>query len=147
MLLGAAAMGAASGVAAQAAKAQERGQLLDALVRLETQSWQDTKDRNYSAMAAYLADEGQLIFYDGSRFAKAAFLAFMKDFRIESFVVADPELLVVGPDAATLLYRCTYASATKNEKAATATVAASNCYVRRGGRWLSLLYQETQIET
>ena len=146
LLLGAAVIGAGAGVTAQAAQAQDRGQLLEALVKLEIQSWQDTKDRNIAAMRAYLADEAITIFNDGRLLAKGPFLELIKQLRIDNFSVSQPMLLPVGPDVATLVYRCTYASAMKTDKAVTTTVTSSNCYVRRGGKWLSLLYQETQIK-
>ena len=135
-------LGVAAGAAA--AVAQDRGQLLDTLLKLEVQSWQDTKDRNYAALRAYLADENLTIFNDGVRLDKGRFLELIRQLRIDSFAVSEPTLLPVGPDVATLVYKCTYASAMKNDKAVTATVTSSNCYVRRGGRWLSLLYQETR---
>jgi len=47
---------------------------------------------------------------------------------------------------AILLYRVTYASSTKGAKPVTATVSAADTYVRRAGKWQSLLYQETQAK-
>ena len=56
------------------------------------------------------------------------------------------ELLVASPDVAILLYRVTYASGMKGSKPDTATVSAADTYVRRGGKWLSLYYQETHLK-
>ena len=137
------AVGLAIAASAAVAGAQDNAPLLEALLKLEVQSWQDTKDRNVPAMRAYLADNNITIFNDGVRLSKGAFLELITQMRIDSFAVSEPMLLPVGPDVATLVYRCTYASAMKNDKAVTATVTSSNCYVRRDGKWLSLFYQET----
>lgn len=146
MLLAAAALSLAgsSGV-----RAQDAIRLREELLRLETQSWQDTKDRNVAGLRAYLADEAYLIFYDGARLTKDAFLkAVVREFTVQSFAIAPGGVTIVPvtADVAILLYRVTYTSASGQEKPVTATVAASNTYVRRGGKWLSMLYQETQTK-
>ncbi len=138
-------VGAAVGLVSASALAQdERTKLRDTLLELEIGSWQFTKDKNAAAMNGFLANDAVLIFYDGSRFTKPQFVKF--EFEVASFAVdrQSAELLVATPDVAILLYRVTYASGTKGSKPTTATVSASDTYVRRGGKWLSLLYQETQ---
>jgi hypothetical protein len=146
VLLAAAALSLAG---SSGALAQDAVRLRDELLRLETQSWQDTKDRNVAGLKGYLADEAFLIFYDGARLDKNAFLkAVARDFTVQSFAIAPAGVTVVPvtADVAILLYRVTYTSTSGKEKPVTATVAASNTYVRRGGKWLSMLYQETETK-
>ena len=138
---------AAVGLATAPALAQDdRTKLRDTLLELEIGSWQFTKDKNAAAMNGFLADDAVLIFYDGSRYTKAQFVKF--DFEVASFTVdrKSAELLVASPDVAILLYRVTYASGMKGSKPDTATVSAADTYVRRGGKWLSLYYQETHLK-
>jgi len=47
---------------------------------------------------------------------------------------------------AILLYRRDLRERHKGGKPETATVSAADTYVRRGGKWLSLLYQETRLK-
>ena len=122
----------------------DRAALRDQLMQLELGSWQDMKTRNVAGLAAFLADDVVLIFSDASRYTKATFLALIPDFTLHSLeITKGPEIIVINPEAATLLYSATYRSATKNEAPSTATVAASSTYVRRNGRWVSVFYQET----
>src|SRR5258708_26287588 len=140
-------VGGAVGLASASAVAQDdKAKLRDTLLELEIASWQFTKDKNAAAMNGFLADDALLIFYDGSRYTKPQFVKF--DFEVASFAVdrKSAELLLASPDVAILLYRVTYASGTKGSKPTTATVSASDTYVRRGGRWLGLYYQETQLK-
>jgi len=140
-------VGAAVGLVSTAALAQDdRAKLRDTLLELEIASWQFTKDKNAAGMNGFLADDAVLIFYDGTRYTKAEFVKF--DFDLSSFTVdrASAELLIATPDVAILLYRVTYATGTKGGKPETATVSAADTYVRRGGKWLSLLYQETRLK-
>jgi len=138
------AAGAAGAVAASSAVlAQDRAGLLAALLEIEINSWQYTKDKNLPAMQSYLADEAVLVFYDGSRFTKQEFLKGLATFKVVSFNVdrKSGELLVPTPDVACLLYRVTY-----DGGMGPATVMSSNTYVRRNGGWQSVLYQETRAK-
>ena len=139
--------GAAVGLMSASALAQDdKAKLRDTLLELEIASWQYTKDKNAAAMNGFLADDALLIFYDGSRYTKPQMVKF--DFEVASFSVdrKSSELLVATPDVAILLYRVTYASGMKGSKPVSATVSAADTYVRRGGKWQSLLYQETQAK-
>ena len=141
-------IGAALGLTAwsstAAAQPADPAALLATLMELEKGSWQFVKSRNLAGMQNYLADDGLLIFGDGSRYSKAEFLKVIPDFRLDSFTI-DPkaEVKVWTPDVATLLYRITYASAMKDAKAVTLKVTSASTYVRRNGKWWSVLYQET----
>lgn len=132
-----------SGAIAQAA---DPAALLKTLMELEKESWQFVKDKNIAGMQGYMADDGLQIFSDGTRFDKTEFLKFMPDFRLDSIAYDTAgEIKVWTPDVVTLLYRVTYASGVKDGKATTYKVAASNTYVRRGGKWWSVLYQESLL--
>ena len=141
-------LGAAFGVAAWsfgvAAQPADPAALLGTLMALEKASWQFVKDRNLAGMQNHMADDGLLIFGDGSRFTKAEFLKALADFRLDSFTI-DPkaEVRPWTPDVATLVYRLTYASAMKDAKAVTLKVTSASTYARRNGKWWSVLYQET----
>ena len=118
--------------------------LLKTLMDLEKESWQFVKDKNIAGMKDYMADDGLQIFSDGTRFDKTEFLKFMPDFRLDSISYDTAgEIKVWTPDVVTLLYRVTYASGVKDGKASTYKVVSSNTYVRRNGKWWSVLYQET----
>lgn len=130
-----------SGAAAQSA---DPAALLKTLMDLEKESWQFVKDKNIAGMKDYMADDGLQIFSDGTRFDKPQFLRFMPDFRLDSIAYdSGGEIKVWMPDVVTLFYRVTYASGVKDGKATTYKVMSSNTYVRRSGRWWSVLYQET----
>ena len=110
------------GLASAPALAQDdRAKLRDTLLELEIGSWQFVKDKNTEAMKGFLTDDAALIFYDGGRYTKAAFLKVMPDFRLDNFTVdrSSAEVLLASPDVAALLYRITYTSAIKGAKVET----------------------------
>jgi Domain of unknown function (DUF4440) len=129
-----------------AAQTPDRTALLGILMKLEVESWQILKDRNVDRAKGYLADDALLIFGDGTRYTKEAYLKVMPDFRLDSLTMEpNAEIRIWTPDTATLLYRVTYAFALKDAKAVTIKAMSSSTYVRRGGNWLSVLYQETPL--
>ena len=142
-------VGAAAGLLtwSQSAKAQTPDQaaaLLGDLMKLEVESWQFLKEKNVARAKDYLADDALLIFGDGTRFTKADYLKVMPDFRLDSLTIEpNAEIKIWTADVATLLYRLTYTSAIKDGKPMTMKGLASSTYVRRNGKWLSALYQET----
>ena len=145
-LMGGAALGFAAWSSRAAAQPADPAALLATLMALEKGSWQYVKDKNVAGIQNYLADDALLIFGDGSRYSKAEFLKALADFRLDSFTI-DPkaEVKIWSSDVATLLYRITYVSGMKEAKAVTLKVASASTYMRRNGKWWSVLYQETPI--
>jgi hypothetical protein len=139
-------LGGVLGTAATSALAQsyDTVQLRDELIGLERASWGYVKDKNFDGMKGYLADDALLIFSDGNRYNKREFLAFMQDWRLDSFAIEPTYAVrVITPDVVTLLYRVVYTGAVKSGKPETSYVISSSVYVRRDKKWWSVLYQET----
>ena len=130
------------------AQSPDVAKLRDELMALEKASWGYMRDKNLDGMKSFLADDGLLIFGDGSRYNKRQTLELMKDFAMVGDIAVEPTYAVrmLSPDIATLLYRVTYTSAVKGGKPETAKVLSSSVYARRDGKWWSVLYQETPIK-
>jgi hypothetical protein len=140
------ALGLACASSTAAAQPADKAALLGTLMKLEVESWQFLKERNVAGAKDYLADDALLIFGDGTRYSKAEYLKVLPDFRLDSLTIEpNAELKIWTADVATLLYRVTYASALKDAKAVTIKATSASTYVRRDGKWLSVLYQETPI--
>jgi len=143
----AALIGLASSLPASAQDAADRAKLRDTLMQNEAASWQYAKTANVPAMKDYLADDALLILGDGARYTKDQFLKSMVGLKIDNAVIdKDSQVIVIAPDVATLLYRVSYTSTAGAGKVETFKVASSNTYVRRNGKWLSVLYQETPVK-
>ncbi len=110
---------------------------------LERESWEYLKARNRAAMRRFLPDDALLIF-DGVRHDKSDMLDYMVNYRLDDYEI-DPHyaLRVISPAVAALLYRVTSRGAVRFDRTETSKVLASSVYVRRDGKWWSVLYQET----
>ena len=128
--------------AAQAPPA-DHAKLRHLLMQSEAASWEWVRTKNVAAMQDYFADDALLIFCDGSRFGKPEFLKALPGLAIDNIVIdkATSGVLAISPDVATLLYKVSYRSGNTTYKAASAST-----YVRRNGKWLSVLYQETPVK-
>jgi len=125
----------------------DRAKLRDQLMKLEKDAWEMSRKKDVAALREFLAGDAVLIFNDGARFNKAEFLKITPDFTIESYAIEGKEdIVALTPDAATLLYRIRYTSAIKDAKPREVAVLSSSTYVRRGGKWLCVLYQETPVK-
>ena len=144
LMIGSLALALAAAAFAQSADTLK---LRDELMALEKASWGYMRDKNYDGMKGYLADDGLLIFSDGTRYNKRETLEVMKDYKLDSFTI-EPTYAVrmITPDVATLLYRVTYTSSVKGSPMTTVKTLSSSVYVRRDGKWWSVLYQESPIK-
>ena len=138
------ALGAVVGLAtALPAQAQDHAKLRHALMQSEAASWEWVRTKNVAALTDYFADDALLIFCDGSRFGKPEFLKALPGLSMSDIVIdkATSGVIAISPDVATLVYKVSYKSGGTTYKAASAST-----YVRRGGKWLSVLYQETPVK-
>ncbi|HTR83366.1 MAG TPA: nuclear transport factor 2 family protein [Reyranella sp.] len=121
--------------------------LREELMALEKGSWDFMRDKNYEGMKNFLGEDALLIFGDGNRYNKRQTLELMKDFALLDLRI-EPTYAVrmLSGDVATLLYRVTYTSTFKGGKPETMKVLSSSVYARRGGKWWSVLYQETPLK-
>lgn len=147
VILGAAV--ALTGLAVPAwAQSPDMAKLREELMALEKGSWGFVRDRNYDGMKSFLGDDALLIFGDGTRFNKRQMMELMADLTVVGDIKIEPTYAVrmLTPDVATLLYRVTYTSSYKGSPPVTMKVLSSSVYVRRNGKWLSVLYQETPLK-
>ena len=136
-------IGLAGSLPALADDSADRVKLRHTLMQAEAASWEWVRTKNVAALQDYFADDALLIFCDGSRYGKAEFLKALPGISIDTIVIdkATSGVIAISPDVATLLYKVSYKSGNTTCKAASAST-----YVRRNGKWLSVLYQETPVK-
>lgn len=138
------------GLAGPAARAQDQpdiATLRETLMALEKESWEYLKTRDRAAMRRFLPDDAVLIFA-GARYDKRGMLDRMSNYRLDDYEIAPTYgLRVISPDAAVLIYRVTSRGQVRFDRAVDEKVLATSLYVRRDGKWWSVLYQETPSTT
>lgn len=127
-----------------AANGDGAGDLKDALVAKERQSWEAWKNRDGSFFAGFLSEDHVEVGFNG-RTNKASVVAGVSSpvCVVKSYAVDRFELTAFGPDAALLTYHAEQ-DTTCGGRPVPSPVWVSSLYVRRNGKWLNAAYQQTQ---
>jgi len=118
--------------------------LKETLIKLEKQSWEAWKNRDGKFFQNFLSDDHVEVGFGGLT-NKATVVAGVASpiCVVKSYSVDKFELTVFDAKTALLTYHAAQ-DTTCNGNAVPSPVWVSSLYVKRGGRWLNVLYQQTQ---
>ena len=118
-------------------------QLLNELTALEKQSWEATMKDDTKFFEAFLADETTGVLADGSVIGREQILKNLDELHVKKYTMGKTTLVRISEDAAMILYPASYEAVHKGVEERFSAVNSSALYVRRGGKWKQLFYQET----
>jgi hypothetical protein len=131
----------------QARPKTDNDALKETLVTLEKQSWEAWQKRDGKFFQNFLADDHVEVGFGGVTNKAtvvggvASPLCVVKSYAVDRF-----ELTTFNADTALLTYHAAQ-DTTCGGHPVPSPVWVSSLYVRRGGRWLNALYQQTQTRT
>jgi hypothetical protein len=145
VLLGAVAVTPALPLVAQSSALPANAALKDTLVALEGQSWEAWKKRDGAFYQQFLSDD-HVEMGAGGRSTKAQVVAFVASPTciVTSYKTGQFEIVAVDANTALLTYRAEQNTMCAG-KAVPSPAWVSSLYVRRNGRWLNSLYQQSPI--
>src|SRR5690348_8407754 len=119
--------------------------LADSLTQLEIRSWDAWKARDSSFYRSFLSDDHVELGWSG-RSTKGEVLATVATPRcvVKSFSTDDMRVTQFDANTALLTYHGAQ-STTCGGKPIPSPVWVSSLYVRRGGRWVNAVYQQTPV--
>ena len=132
-----------TGFAAQSSTVEEAA-VKEELVKLEKQSWEAWKNHDGKFFEQFLSDDHVEVGFGGIANKKqvveivASPICTVKTYQLDHF-----ELRLLDQNTALLTYR--EAQDTTCGKPVPSPCWVSSLYIRRNGRWLNMLYQQTQI--
>jgi len=121
-------------------------QLRDELTALERQSWEATMKDDTRFFETFLADEATGMLADGSIINREQIIKNLDEMHLKKYTMGKSTLLRVSEESALILYPASYEALHKGVEERFAAVNCSALYVRRGGKWRQLFYQETSAE-
>ena len=128
------------------AKAEPAGEtaLKEQLVKLEKQSWEAWRNRDGKFFQEFLSDDHVEVGFGGLS-SKAEVVAFVASpvCQVKSYELDHFELKMLDQNTALLTYRETQDTICHHPVPSPCWV--SSLYMKRGERWLNVLYQQTQI--
>jgi hypothetical protein len=119
--------------------------LKESLIRLEKESWEAWKKRDGKFFQGFLSDD-HIEVGTGGVATKAQIVAFVGSpiCVVKSYSVDNFKFAMLDANTAVLTYRADQ-DTTCGGKQVPAPTWTSSVYVKRGGRWLNALYQQTPI--
>lgn len=133
-------------VAAVAAESDAGGEakLKEHLINLERQSWEAWKNRDGKFFQDFLSDDHVEVGFGGVA-SKKEVVGFVGSpvCQVKSYELSDFELRMLDKDTALLTYR--EAQDTVCHKQVPSPCWVSSLYMKRGDRWLNVVYQQSQI--
>jgi len=128
----------------KAPKPADDSALKETLINLEKQSWEAWKKRDGKFFQTFLADDHVEVGSGGTT-NKASVVAFVASpvCVVKSYAVDGFELKVFDANTALLTYHAAQDTACGGAPVPS-PVWVSSLYVKRGGRWLNALYQQTR---
>ena len=120
-----------------------KASLLDTLSARETALWEAWKNKQAAPMREAFSEDMVLVGDMGPE-SKAQVIQALTgpDCTVQDFSLSDFKLTLFDRDAALLTYKSTHHS-TCGGRALPANVNASSLWLKRGGKWLVALHQET----
>jgi hypothetical protein len=123
----------------------EQAALKEQLVKLEKQSWEAWKNHDGKFFQEFLSDDHVEVGFGGvSTKAEVVSVVGSTLCQVNSYEVDHFELKMLDDETALLTYRETQ-DTTCQGKAVPSPCWVSSLYMKRGERWLNVLYQQSQI--
>jgi hypothetical protein len=110
------------------------------------QGWQDFKEQKKDAWGAALADDVTQLWADMKPPRdKSTAIKDVSSVKLDSYSLSPIKVTPLGPDAAMATYTAKV-SFTADGKKMTPNMAVTEIWVKRGGEWKNLRYQESEIK-
>ncbi|MFB3923719.1 MAG: nuclear transport factor 2 family protein [Terriglobia bacterium] len=127
--------------------ASQGSNLFSLLVEREKAGWEAFKNKDRKAFSAIAADDYTAVLADGKGEQNLqSTLNSMNAISINRYTLSDFKLTPLGPNAALLRYNASANYGIAGGQAVDGKLAVGDLWVKRGGQWKSLRYQETEVK-
>lgn len=121
-------------------------ELLQKLTQLEKASWDAAAAGDKKFFESYLAPEAVWFLADGTSVNRDSFLKDSDQLKVVKYNMGPTSLIRINEDAGLVIYRIAYEAVASGHKEIYSEIESSSLYVRRGGKWLEIFYQETPVK-
>lgn len=106
--------------------------------------WEAAKAKNVAQFNRLVAEDARMVFESGV-FTRADYVSGLADRSITGFTLADFTVLKPNKQTAIVIYKATRSGTYKGRPFPPATVREASVWIKRDGRWVAVLNQETPI--
>jgi hypothetical protein len=112
------------------------------LIQNEKSVWEASKEKNVDDFNRLVAPDARMVFESGV-LTRADYLKGLPDRSIKDFQLADFVVLLPNSQTAIVIYKATRTGTYKGKPFPPATVREATVWVKRAGKWVAVLNQET----
>jgi hypothetical protein len=116
-----------------------------AITDQEKQIWETIKKKDTAAFAAMLADDFVYVSHDGV-YDKAGTVNGVKQLALTDVTLSDWKTVMLDKDAAVVVYTVNMKGTSDGKPIPPTPLRASSAWINRGGKWIGVFHQETEIQ-
>ena len=111
----------------------------------ESAVWEAAKTKDIAAFQALVAEDARMIFTSGVK-TRAEYIESIEERHITHYSLRDFQVFRPAPDTVFTIYKATFSGVFGGKTVQAFTVREASVWVRRSGKWVAVLNQETPIE-
>ncbi|HXN21313.1 MAG TPA: nuclear transport factor 2 family protein [Candidatus Dormibacteraeota bacterium] len=119
-------------------------QLVSQIQQREREVWEAARQKDMHRFDALVADDARMIFTSGIM-TKSEYLRSIGKRNITSYVLEDFQVLQPATDTVLTIYKVTLSGTFDGRSIPPSTVREASVWVKRSGKWLAVLNQETPV--
>ncbi len=113
------------------------------IVELEKEGWEAIKKKDWNGLGALMTADFVMVDENGIVSGRSEVLKVLADLNLTDYVMEDTKVVMLGRDAALLTYKVTQKGSFKGQDIPSKPYYASSVYVKRGDKWLNVLFQQS----
>jgi hypothetical protein len=121
-----------------------RAALASAIIADENAVWEAAKQDDMKRFSELVAEDARMIFSSGV-VTRAEYIQAIGRRNITDYKLADFELFMRAANVVIITYKATIEGVFNSKRVEPFTVREASVWINRGGKWLAVLNQETQI--
>ena len=113
------------------------------IVELEKEGWEAIKKKDWNGLGALMTADFVMVDENGIVSGRPEVLKVLADLTLTDYLMEDTKGVMLDKDAALLTYKVTQKGSFKGQAIPSKPYYASSVYVKRGGKWLNVLFQQS----
>lgn len=121
-----------------------RGDTASQIVTMETAVWQAAKEKDLNRFSTLVGDDAVIIFTSGV-VTKSEYIRSIAERNITSYSLRNFQVFIPAADTAIIVYEATITGIFQARPVASYKVREASVWVKRSGKWVAVLNQETPM--
>ncbi len=113
------------------------------IIDLEKQGWEAIKNKDWNAFGSLLSEDFVNVDDDGITTGRSEVVKLTSNLNLTDYSLEESKVVMLSKDVALLTYKATEKGSSKGQDLPSKPFYMSSAYVKRGGKWVNVFFQET----